>query len=324
MISGVYENIEGALDLEASVRYWAVFGYHPVAEGTLAADAAFQLYGHRAALHSLRLQHLNSADHGLIRLMGWERLRDDGVGVVPPLTIGGRWLITGTRNILAIWDAFHDLQEAGEELLLNFPERTPVGRRDDRPTLFDRRAYVREMMALSRDHRHAWFCRFNYDRPGYGTFDDRTPFGTTEATHSTVIVPEDTPFAFYPEALGLSLIGEGHGAYGDDAGEDAVLGLQPGQAYRSRRFLADGISIGMVVLQSPLHEAPNLLDRSRVGSRGLGCFSFRVDDVDAYRRRVVAAGASEVSAVCRNEFGEASVRFLAPGGVEWVLVGGRG
>jgi hypothetical protein len=323
VISGVYENVEGSVDLAESVRYWALFGYRPVAEGTLSADDAERLYGHRSALRSIRLQHLDSDDHGLLRVMGWERLRDDGVGLVPPLTIGGRWFIAGTRNILALWDAFNDLQEAGDELIVTRPERTPVGQRTGRPTIYERRAYVREMMALSRDHRQAWFCRFNYDRPDYGTFDESTPFATTEATHSTVIVPEDTPFEFYSEVLDLPLIGQGHGAYGEDPGEDAVLCLQPGHAYRSRRFLAAGRSIGMVVLQSPLHETPNLLERSRIGSRGLCCFTFRVDDVAAYRTRLAGSAATEVSTVCLNEFGEASVSFVAPGGVGWVLVEGR-
>ena len=47
--------------------------------GTLEAAAARALYGVDSTLRSVRLYHQN-ADHGLVRLMQWERPVNDGLG----------------------------------------------------------------------------------------------------------------------------------------------------------------------------------------------------------------------------------------------------
>ena len=71
-VGGLYEICVGVPDLAASIAYYERFGCHAGRFGTLDASAARALYGVDSALRSVRLQH-QDADHGLVRLMHWER-----------------------------------------------------------------------------------------------------------------------------------------------------------------------------------------------------------------------------------------------------------
>jgi hypothetical protein len=320
MISGVWENWEGSTDYEGSLAYWREFGYRPVAEGSLSAEQARALYGHASAVRGARLQHGNADDHGMIRIQAWDTLRNQGVGVVPPLTRGGRWFIANAGNLLLLHDTFSDMRDAGVPILLNDPQRNVRGDLSKPATVLNRREAVREMMALTADHRQAWFARFNYDRAGYGLIDWSSPMQASEGTHSTIIVRDGDQCDFYAEALGLTLVGLGGGNYGDHPGDTSVLMVQPGQGWLTKRYLDPKNPIGMVVFQWPTFDGPDLLDNSRPGSRGLCCFSWAVDDAGAYHARVAAASPKQISAVLPNEFGEPSFSFIAPDDVSWVIV----
>lgn len=320
-ISGLYENCVATRDLEGAIRYWREFGFRPVAEGSLGRDRAAALYGHASGLRSVRMQNGDSRDHGLVRVLAWDTLRNDGLGTAPPLTVGGRWFIHHTRDIWYVHDAFDDARRAGEPWVHSVPSRAIVGGAGKPGTsIFDRPYGVRELMVLGPETRQAFFQRYGYQRAHYGVIPPDSPMGTSESTHSSYIVADDRHGAFYVEALGLVVTNELHESGGDKAGNADTLMMAPEQRFTIMGFRSPGHDVGLIQFYRPLWETADLFDRSRPGSLGLSLSTFRVTDLAGYRDRVQAHGATEVTAIVENEFGEPSFSFVAPDRVFWTLV----
>ncbi|MCC6172465.1 MAG: hypothetical protein IT481_10600 [Gammaproteobacteria bacterium] len=90
-VGGLHEVCVGVPDLAESITYYEAFGCRAGERGELDAAAARRLYGIDSALRAVRLHH-QQADHGLVRLMQWERPLNDGLGLAPNLRcIGSRW-----------------------------------------------------------------------------------------------------------------------------------------------------------------------------------------------------------------------------------------
>ena len=60
---------------------------------------------------------------------------------------------------------------------------------------------------------------------------------------------------------------------------------------------------------------------ARPGRLGLGFYTLRVRALEAMRERVLAAKATEVSAVVPDEFGRPACSIRAPDGCSWTLIG---
>ncbi|MCS7002088.1 MAG: hypothetical protein NZ518_04485 [Dehalococcoidia bacterium] len=322
MISGVYENVVATTLPDLSIRYWAEFGFRPVAEGTLTAEAAGALYGHASPLRAVRLQHADTTTHGLLRLFIWETLRDQGIGKAPPLTIGSRWFMQRCADIMLIADAFMDARDAGEDVIVTPPTRAqlrlPEG---DKPTILKRRVGVREMMTLSPQLRQAFFQRYGYDRPGYGTIDPAAPLKTSEFTHSSFVIADDTHGAFYLDTLGMTVAFAQRVMTGDEPGNAETLMVRPEDRWTIMGFKSPSNICGMFQFYRPMFPTGDVSGQSSPGSRGLCLSTFRVDDIDAYHARVQDSAARAVTPVLPNEFGEPSFSFVAPDGVFWTIVG---
>ena len=68
---------------------------------------------------------------------------------------------------------------------------------------------------------------------------------------------------------------------------------------------------------------PDARIASRPGALGYSLYSWRVDDAEATRQRAMAAGATRISSVVRNELGERSFTCDAPDGTPWAFVDAR-
>src|SRR5512137_717175 len=79
-VGGLYEVCIGVPDLASALAHYESFGCRAGRFGSLGAAQAKALYGVDSGLRSLRLHHLD-ADHGLVRLMQWERPLNDGLGL---------------------------------------------------------------------------------------------------------------------------------------------------------------------------------------------------------------------------------------------------
>ena len=92
-ISGVYEAMVGVDDADYALKYFAEFGFSPVADERIDAAEAQRIYGVPSALRSIRLQNGEIDSHGLIRLLVWESPLGPGVGYAPPETVGVRMAV---------------------------------------------------------------------------------------------------------------------------------------------------------------------------------------------------------------------------------------
>jgi uncharacterized glyoxalase superfamily protein PhnB len=72
---------------------------------------------------------------------------------------------------------------------------------------------------------------------------------------------------------------------------------------------------------APDCDMPDVRDKTRPGSLGMTLLTYQVRDIDAYRERVIDGGATAVTEVADNEFGEPSISFVSPDGLDWTLVG---
>ena len=69
--------------------------------------------------------------------------------------------------------------------------------------------------------------------------------------------------------------------------------------------------------------ARRLSNQSRPGALGLSLYTYRVNDLEGYRRQIVASQASHVTSIRTDEFGQSAFSFRAPDGYDWTLVEDR-
>lgn len=316
----LYENVIATVDPAWALRYWAELGYRPVAEGRLPAEAAEHLYGWESDLTGIRLQNGGSSAHGLVRLLVWhEGLQDDGNEQEPFMRVGSRWFAARTDDIYQVYDAYSDGAQHGEMWLPVPPQRSSIGVSGGGTGFFDRFVGVREFTVAGLETRHAFFQRYNDERPGSGTIAAGTPLRTSEGTASSVVV-EDGEVArrFYVEGMGLTALGRKEGPASRESA--FILHTLEGQRFTMEQFQSGRSDVGVLQVYQPLFLAEGT-GQTRAGSRGLCAFSYRVDDVGRAAEHLAAHGAA-VGPMSENELGELSVCFVSPDDVFWMLVEG--
>ena len=324
--SGVHEFIHGhgAGDRESVLHFWSIFGFEPVEEGQLAAAEAEKLYGHPSVLASVRLAHPGCAtyDTGYVRLQFWDRLGSEGLAGSKAVEVGGRWMGIYTRDGLRVSEAFRGESEtAGHDWSLTPLVPAPFVIPVPPTTLEQPFTGLREFVVLADDFRFAFVQRVGFDRPGFGTFAEDLPFRNTEGTHANIIQPVGAfSTEFYKRVFGLVTMANGEAK---DSGSErptiAALKLDEGQTFRIERLVHPDCPAGMLQVYSPYSGERDLRPVSRPGGRGLDCYSYRVLDIEVFRELIIAEGATNVSEIAANEFGEASLCFSAPDGVFWTV-----
>ncbi len=331
-IQGIYENVIGASNREVTLRYWAELGYQPVQEGRLSAEQARALYSVDSALGSVRLQNGAVNTHGLVRLMLWEKPPVPGLGLVRPLTVGGRWLTARTSDIMRLRDAYMDAVTQGEEWVVSELIRNIIREGKEGAGFYERFVGVREMMVLGQETRQVYFQRYGYDVPGYGTIADTSPLGVSESTHMGIVVPDLSQLDFYSEVLGLKLENrhEVLPAQPDTRPDVTMSGntaaIHPlmrreGETYSFVTFVTPRANVGRMYVVAPQDKQPDMRDHSRPGVTGLCLSTYLVSNLEEYRVRISASTATAVTPINANEFGEPSFSFTAPDGTAWALVG---
>ena len=222
-IGGLYEICVGVPDLAESIAYYERFGCRAGRFGTLEAAAARALYGVDSALRSVRLYHQN-ADHGLVRLMQWERPVNEGLGLDDNLRcVGSRWGVRLTSNVLDVANHAVTARDQGlpirviEPILAVIGEVT--GERAPRP-FADPIVGVREMVVIQPLYRQVFFERFGYESPHYGCICPHSMFRTSQHTHAGMMIASDDHqlLRFYDEVLGLQRWFDGERPYAQATG----------------------------------------------------------------------------------------------------------
>jgi hypothetical protein len=333
-VGGLYEACVGVPDLIESIAYYESYGCRVGQVGKLDAAQARALYGVDSALRSVRLLH-QRADHGLVRLMQWERPLNAGLGIGPNLRcVGSRWGVRVTASALGIVNHAQRAREAGESLTLIEPVLAVIGEvsgvRRSRP-FRDPIVGVREMVLLQSLYRQVFFERFGYDSPHYGQIDPHCLLRTSQHTHFGLMIANDDPqvFDFYDEVLGLKRMLDEHTPYDNATGSRSIFGLEPGEGFhmvdfddpRSGQSLAERRSGKLKCVRFAANaRIEDRLDRSRPGCLGYSAYSWRAQDIESMHARVSGAGARRVSDVLGDEFGNRCFTFDAPDGYAWLLL----
>lgn len=331
-IGGVYEVGIGARDEKPLIAYFERFGYRVGKTGTLDEKSTAKLYGVKSRLKSIRLYH-QDADHGLIRIMVWEKPTNEGLGLSPMKVIGNRWGAMMTLDIYNIQNHVEEAISQGYPVYYVPPQRAEIYKLEKRPTPFlENYAAVREMCLIQPLTRQIIFQRFGYTLPFYGKVNADSFFKSSQITHfGMVIYKNQENIDFYEKVLGLLKVRESadyESGY-EDASARAIFSLEKHQRYgttdfdnpKSSKDPMKALSGRLKIIWfSPESNLENKLDKSRPGSLGYSLYTYRVRGIEEYRRRVLESRASGVTEIVENEFGEKSFSFVAPDGYFWTLL----
>ncbi len=232
-IEGIYEVCIGVNDPIPMIQYWEQFGYRIGQVGELAASAAQDLYGVNSSLRSVRLYHQN-ADHGLIRLIIWEKTTNEGLKLTPMRMIGNRWASTLTADVLNILNHTEKAEKDSLPVKYINPVWTVIYQAQKGLPFVDTLVGVREMMLLQPLTRQVLFQRFNYTVPNYGNINQASAFKTSQVTHMGMVIQDDSKesLRFYEEVLGLLRTqDEMENTYDNAPGGRPIFELQPGERF---------------------------------------------------------------------------------------------
>lgn len=328
VVGGLYEVCIGVPDLETAIADFAAYGCTPGERGELDRAAARALYGVDSAVRAVRLNH-QQADHGLVRLMQWERPLNTGLGVTANLRgIGSRWGVRVTASVLNIVNHAQRARESGAPLTLIEPLLAVIGEvsgaRAAHP-FRDPIVGVREMVLLQPLYRQVFFERFGYDSPLYGQIAHTSLLRTSQHTHFGLMIADDDSHVldFYDEVLGLQRMLDEHTPYENATGSRLIFGLEPGEGFYMVDFddpastsALSGRRSGKLkcVRFSANSRLPNQLEQSRAGVLGYSLYTWRTPDIEMLQRRIATEGGRAVSDIRADEFGRSAFTFFAPDG----------
>lgn len=329
---GAFDACIGVPDLIEAIGYWELYGYRVGDIGQLDPQQAQQLYGVNSAARIVRLWH-QDADHGLIRLMQWAQPTGPGLGLAPFKSVGNRWTAAEVRQLARIVAHAKYRRESGAPIEIFHPDlvAAPGTSRDSfRRTI----SGALEMAILQPLYRQVLFERADFPSPLYGRIAPGSLFEASQFTHCCIVTRGVAPdaFDFYDRVLGLRKSGDFRLPYAEigSSGKD-IFRLREGEGFHMHRFddprSGDGAEkrSGRIIFFnfSDDVDMPDLRAASRPGALGYFLYSLRVCDLARARSMVLDAGATDVTPVCRNEFGESALLLTAPDGTLWNLIEAR-
>jgi catechol 2,3-dioxygenase-like lactoylglutathione lyase family enzyme len=334
-IEGIYEVCIGVREPIAAIQYWEQFGYRIGQVGELSAAAAKQLYGVNSALRSIRLCH-QKADHGLIRLMVWQKPTDEGLGMESMKVKGNRWATTLTADVLNISNHVEEAAKAGLPIRYTNPHWEIIYNKERKSRPFvDPAIGVREMLVLQPLTRQVLFQRFGYTLPDYGQINTNAAFKTSQFTHMGMVIQDDSKetLKFYEEVLGLLRVRDDvETSYESSLAGREIFDLEPGEKFfvtafddpRSSKtdFLAARSGRLYIIRFPDALPLASQFPQSQPGCLGMCLYTYRVDGLEIYSERLKASQAQAITDLVRNEFGEKSLSFVAPDGYFWTLLEG--
>lgn len=331
-IGGVYEAGIGTKNPEPLIKYFERFGYRVSETGEFSAEQTEKLYGVKSKLKSTRLLH-QDADHGLIRIMVWEKPVNEGLQMSRMNVLGNRWGAMLNGDIYNVQNHAEQAIKNGENVFMVSPMYAEIYKITDNPKpFFENLAGVREMALIRPETRQIIFQRFGYDIPNYGKINQDSYFKSSQITHfGMVIYRNDENLKFYDEVLGLLKVKENEDYDSDDSNPSskAIFSLKPNQKYgatdfdnpKSSKNPLEALSGRLKIIWfSPESNLENKFDYSKPGSLGYSLYTYRVKNIEGFHSKVKASKAKDVTEIGKNEFGEKSFSFTAPDGYFWTIL----
>lgn len=335
-LGGLHEACFGVPDLDQAARYWSAFGFRAATRGALDQHAAEALYGVPCAVRSLRLRHLDS-DHGLVRLMQWDRPLGAGVGAVGLRLHGGRWVAQFVRSTLEVANHADLARRAGECVLEASPSFVDLT--SSNPALRggrSARAFVDPLLALREFTliqplwRQALLERFGYDSAMLGRIDDTALLRASQITNASFMVRSDDTdiFTFYERTLGLQCSAVQEITWDKAMASREAFSLREGETHWCYTFdeprsgqTADTRRSGRLYLfrfGCASHMEDGLAE-SRPGHLGCTLFTWRVADAAEFRGVCASEGCTEITPLTTDEFGAIAFSCVTPDGMTWTF-----
>ena len=168
----------------------------------------------------------------------------------------------------------------------------------------------------------------NYEMPRYGTVSNTALFPATQFTSISMVVPDDSAqtLDFYDKVLGLWRRADTE--VGASVLSKMLWGGPDGERRRSLdydmqasgRALHERLGGVLKVTHFKSSTLPDYREKSRPGNLGLSLFTARVQPIEAMRERMRGAGATNVTPVLRDEFGQRAYSCRAPDGYDWTFI----
>lgn len=325
-VGGVYELVVGVRSIDDAAAFWGRFGFQTTGSVELTTSESSSIYGVASAVRVRGLGH-GTSDHGLLRLLEWERPSGPGLGTHGLRALGSRWGAMLTRSVLAVQSHAESAEEQGARVSWISSSRQDPAGPVARPFLDDL-VHVREMILCLPESRQVLFERFGYSNPTYGAIVE-SAFPSSQVTHVGVVTAGDPEKVyFHQRAIGALMTREASVSTAADMASRRIFDLQPGEQYRCWDF--DDPSSSPVPSQwrsgrlKYIHfdSAPvvDLRESSHLGALGHTAYTWRVNDLVAARGSVIANGASNVTDAASDGLGRRSFSFVDPSGYDWIYL----
>lgn len=335
-LGGLHEACFGVPDLAQAAEYWSAFGFRPDVRGELDRRGAEALYGIPSAVSSLRLRHLDS-DHGLVRLMRWQRPIGPGVGATGLRLHGGRWVAQFVRSTLEASNHAELARRAGASVLEASPSFIDLtslnpglyGGRAARP-FRDRLMALRELTLIQPLWRQALLERFGYDSALLGRIDDTALLRASQVTNASFMIRSDDAqvFSFYERTLGLRCSSVQEITWDRAMASRKAFSLREGETHwcytfdepRSGGTMDTSRSGRLYLFRFPSSSAlDDRLAESQPGHLGCTLFTWRVGDAAAMRALCEEDGCANVTPLTVDEFGVVAFSCTTPDGMTWTF-----
>lgn len=260
--------------------------------------------------------------HGLLRLLVWDELVNDGVGLVPPRSIGQRIAVMKCHDIYRLKDIFENANPDTKAWNVTEPVSDDLfdlngGEKD----FFKRPVLVRENAVYGKFFNHIFFQRYGYHIEGYGTIDEKTILQTSEFTHHDFFINANqiSEISYLSTALGLKAEEEPKIDSASQKGPKAVFQMQEGEGHWYQGFVSPNNICGKLKMFVPTSPTQNYSDKQMIGSKGITLHTFVTDKLDFVYDLVKQHNLSPTEMI-DNEFGEQCFNFTGPGGCSWQII----
>ncbi|MBM3503686.1 MAG: hypothetical protein FJX65_07395 [Alphaproteobacteria bacterium] len=331
VLGGMYEVGVGVADLAAAIGHWQAFGYRVGTTGRLGAAAAERLYGVASAVRSVRLLH-QDADHGLVRLMTWDKPTGEGLGQIPLRTPGNRWTVAKTRDVQLFADHARAWKAQGMDLWYLEPVFHPVGVTLDQTQPFrDDFPHKRELPMFWREGRQVLVQRYAHELPNFGRYNEHCLLRASQFTQAGICIgPDDQGLlGFYDQVLGLKRISERRIVVEGGTLPALMMPMRDGELLFETDF--DDVRSGpepdrqlsgkLRVFRLPESAKDDRWYRaSAPGNFGYSLYTYRSMDLARLRSKVAGAGVPWTGQVLEDEFGAPAFGCTSPDGYAWAFV----
>ena len=328
-VGGVHELVIGVRSLADASAYWARFGFDGGEITQLTGAEASAVYGYASAAKVVQLRH-GTSDHGLLRLIEWERPSGDGLGLTGLRALGSRWGAMLTRSVSLVQSHAESAGEQGRPILWVSSSRQDPAGPVARPFLDDL-VHVREMILCLPESRQVLFERFGYTNPNYGAIVE-SAFPTSQVTHVGVVTAGDPDQVyFHQRTIGALMTRENSVSTAADMASRRIFDLAANEQYRcwdfddptSSPIPSEWRSGRLKYIHFDDQPVIDLRASSHLGALGHTAYTWRVNDLDAAHAEVLSCGGTSIGDIV-SETGFASGRrsfhFVDTAGYDWLYI----